>query len=55
MERTRVDLGAGVDRCAVDLEHGARLVSLLAAGAERLVAAPGSGAAIGYGCFPMVP
>ncbi len=51
----RIDLEAGADRCSVDLDHGGRLVSLVAEGAERLVAAPGTGTAIGYGCFPMAP
>lgn len=50
-----VELSAGDARCTVDLADGARLVSLIAGGAERLVAAPGAGRAIGYGCFPMAP
>jgi aldose 1-epimerase len=50
-----VELSAGDDRCAVDLADGARLVSLVAGGAERLVAAPGARADLGYGCFPMAP
>lgn len=50
-----VELSAGDARCTVDLADGARLVSLIAGGAERLVAAPGAVRAIGYGCFPMAP
>jgi len=51
----RVELSSGEASCAVDLGDGARLASLVAGGAERLVAAPGAEPAIGYGCFPMAP
>lgn len=48
-----VELAAGGDRVLVDERNGARLLSLVAGGAERLLRADEG--PFTWGCFPMVP
>jgi len=55
-----IELTAGQDRVSIDPEDGARLTSLVAGGAERLLTAPPEGAApelvdFLWGCYLMVP
>ncbi len=55
-----IELTAGQDRVSIDPEDGARLTSLVAGGAERLLTAPPEGAApeladFLWGCFLMAP
>lgn len=58
--RRTVALAAGGDQATIDLDAGGRVASLVAGGAERLVAAPPPSAdaaaqRTGWGCFLMAP
>jgi aldose 1-epimerase len=53
MSDRRVTLDSGVARVVVDLDHGARLASLVVEGRELLVTEGPS--AFAWGCYPMAP